>query len=508
MCLTESLASDYRCAKTHAGARNLDNKMCEDCGLKQPNFAVPGKRARKAKCGDAKDVARWCAECAKSYPGAANVTKICCEDCHKVQPKYGLPSEGRRARWCKQCSLQHPGSRDVRNNKCEDCQLKQPNYGFKNEGRKPRWCSHCAKAHVGATDVLNKMCEDCGLKQPNFGIQAEGRKPRWCVGCSKQHDGAVDTVSKRCEECLRPGTRPRWGMPGDTSRQRRKWCESCAKAKHPEAGNLSLRKDAQNGGGPQKRARRASPPEPDARTELTNHWDVPVGAPVSPTAPPTDAVRETEASIHNPPVPLPQNHTNPLLAGTASTSAAALFSGRAAVTAAAAHVRTTPTAIAAPTPGPGSPMAPPESPVPLGRPAPETVETLADDDDAPIGMAPPDSPTAADAHAAAAVAAVAAQAHAAAQEQAGPQSLHAAANAQAQAAALRAVSDLQTAVSDLAQTQAASLTMVQVQVQAQHHAHGPTEPQPPDSWAAERPTEAAEAATAAEWPRHCVNIGE
>jgi hypothetical protein len=99
---------------------------------------------------------RWCGGCAKGHAGAGDVANKKCEDCGLKQPNFGLPAEG-KTRWCGGCAKGHAGAVDVAKTKCEDCGLKRPNFGLPAEGKK-RWCGGCAKGHAGAGDVGKKKC--------------------------------------------------------------------------------------------------------------------------------------------------------------------------------------------------------------------------------------------------------------------------------------------------------------------------------------------------------------
>ena len=85
-----------------------------------------------------------------------------CEDCGLKQPSYGLPSDGKK-RWCAGCGKGHKGAQYMQKQKmCEDCGLNQPSYGQPSKCTKctKRWCAVCSKQHAGAY-LLNKrkLCE-------------------------------------------------------------------------------------------------------------------------------------------------------------------------------------------------------------------------------------------------------------------------------------------------------------------------------------------------------------
>ena len=50
------------CAKTHAGARDITSRLCEDCALRRPSLKLPSDKR-----------ARWCGGCAKAHAGAQNL---------------------------------------------------------------------------------------------------------------------------------------------------------------------------------------------------------------------------------------------------------------------------------------------------------------------------------------------------------------------------------------------------------------------------------------------------
>jgi hypothetical protein len=82
-----------------------------------------------------------------------------CEECGLKQPNFGLLAEGRR-RWCSGCAKPHAAAVDLTNRRCEDCQTKVATCGLLVDGKKDkRWCSGCVKAHPEGSD-WRKMCAD------------------------------------------------------------------------------------------------------------------------------------------------------------------------------------------------------------------------------------------------------------------------------------------------------------------------------------------------------------
>jgi hypothetical protein len=63
------------------------SSLCEDCGLKQPNF---GLLAEGKRC--------WCAGCAKQQPLAVDLTNKRCEDCQRKVATWGVVAEDGRNR--------------------------------------------------------------------------------------------------------------------------------------------------------------------------------------------------------------------------------------------------------------------------------------------------------------------------------------------------------------------------------------------------------------------------
>jgi hypothetical protein len=55
---------------------------------------------------------RWCGGCAKGHVGAVNVAAKMCEGCGLKQPNFGLPVEGKK-RWCAGCAKGHTGAEDL-----------------------------------------------------------------------------------------------------------------------------------------------------------------------------------------------------------------------------------------------------------------------------------------------------------------------------------------------------------------------------------------------------------
>ena len=82
-------------------------RRCEDCATKQPNFGMA-----------AEGRARWCGACAKSHAGASNLNVRNCEDCGLKARSYGeaFTSKGTKAksvrrRWCGSCARKsHAGA--------------------------------------------------------------------------------------------------------------------------------------------------------------------------------------------------------------------------------------------------------------------------------------------------------------------------------------------------------------------------------------------------------------
>ena len=215
------------CAKAHAGAVNLKEKImqCQECGVKARNYGLESERVK-----------RWCGSCAKArgavhsrkwqgqyaVPPVRLHKKGKCEDCALKVPSFGMKGKRPTKRWCSGCAKAHAGAVSVSQHKrCEDCDLNLPSLGMQDE-RKKRWCSGCAKAHAGAVSISTKsQCEDCGLKGRSFGMESE-RKKRWCSGCAKAHSAVI--LNKQCEDC--DLKRPSFGMEDE---RKMRWCSGCAK---------------------------------------------------------------------------------------------------------------------------------------------------------------------------------------------------------------------------------------------------------------------------------------
>ena len=100
---------------------NIVSKMCESCPRE------PGTLASFGLPSDGKK--RWCAGCGRGQAGAVNVAKKKCEDCGLKQPSFGLPGDVgkrglKRRRWCSGCADGHEGSVDLASKMCEDCTVK------------------------------------------------------------------------------------------------------------------------------------------------------------------------------------------------------------------------------------------------------------------------------------------------------------------------------------------------------------------------------------------------
>ena len=163
---------------------------------------------------------RWCTRCAKGHAGAVNMAQKQCEECGLRQASSGLPSDLQK-RWCAGCAKAHTGAVNIKHKKCEDCERMQPFFGLPGEANKRRWCAGCAKAHAGGVDITTKKCEDCRLKQPNYGLPSE-KKRRWCAGCAKAHAGAVNVPQAQEVRGLRAEA-GRLGVVYDSTFSRTVW---------------------------------------------------------------------------------------------------------------------------------------------------------------------------------------------------------------------------------------------------------------------------------------------
>ena len=59
----------------------MPRRMCEDCALTQPRFGLPAEGRE-----------RWCSRCAKAHAGARDIASRRCEDCKLKRPTFGLPA--------------------------------------------------------------------------------------------------------------------------------------------------------------------------------------------------------------------------------------------------------------------------------------------------------------------------------------------------------------------------------------------------------------------------------
>eukprot|EP01050_Picozoa_sp_SAG11_P023785 SAG11_NODE_4887_length_1733_cov_1.990208_2_plen_319_part_01 len=304
----------------HEGATDLQHKKCEVCKVKRPLYATlpssdpdPSDVTRKPSKSLFGVAPRWCRLCAKaSGLPVVNVQDKKCEDCGLKFPGFGLPSESKK-RWCGTCAKAHDGavyykswpginsrvnratavqqSAAIPDGRIESRiappttsaaapidQLPQlppqlpPLAGtpavpvgtaIAGPGVAPlSHCPRCAGGHVKhaddcpkqiarmrsllATGGRSKICEDCGRKRPTYALQTE-RRLRWCNDCAKKQvvrgaDGnwvrapIVNLKSRRCSDCNI--TSPCYGLPPTTPGAKvvALWCARCAKSgAHPTA---------------------------------------------------------------------------------------------------------------------------------------------------------------------------------------------------------------------------------------------------------------------------------
>ena len=194
-----------------AGMRDVRSKTCSVCVTKQPRFGLEKGKAThciSCKLPDMRNVVdKICIICGlkqstfgihQSKPthcgdckGATmrNVKQKLCEGCKVKRPSFGMVRG--QATHCKDCK--DAGMRDVVNKLCVGCASKMPTFGHENS--RPTHCKGCKKA--GMRDVINKMCVGCGVKQPSFGVQQS--KPTHCRDCKEA--GMRDVINKMCIQC-------------------------------------------------------------------------------------------------------------------------------------------------------------------------------------------------------------------------------------------------------------------------------------------------------------------
>ena len=180
------------CAKKiDPNMKNILNKMCEKCGLVQPNYNKEGEKK-----------GRFCKGCVE--PDMVDVKSKKCKTCKTITATYGC--KGGKKLYC--ATHAKKGMRDLGKIYCEKCDETIANWNFPNES-KGRFCSKCAED--GMIDLINENCIWPGCKLSTCYAKDMNSKKEYCADHGKNMGYILKTYQK-CKLCPR---NPSYGMPDD-----------------------------------------------------------------------------------------------------------------------------------------------------------------------------------------------------------------------------------------------------------------------------------------------------